>query len=104
MTLDIRFQPGPEDARRDDDDEQSQSSSETDDEDQTWDDWVSDSGIQPCKSLFDDEIFKTVEQAVGHDKEKYGFDLSAFSTKLGAYLGYIWSVYRSETVYRIGHT
>lgn len=60
------------------DDQQSSSSS---DSDNTFDDWVEDP--TPCKSLFEDVELKSVENALNHDREKFGFDLNAQSKTLG---------------------
>ncbi|KAI0072207.1 S-adenosyl-L-methionine-dependent methyltransferase [Panus rudis PR-1116 ss-1] len=59
------------------------SSSEEEDEDLTWDDWVSDSATKrPCKSLFDDTTFTSVEDVLNYDKTKFGFDLESICKKL----------------------
>ncbi|KAK2465278.1 hypothetical protein APHAL10511_002632 [Amanita phalloides] len=54
-----------------------------DDVDEDWDDWVSDSIVQPsCASLFDDNTFPTVEDALLHDQSKHGFNLDQISKRL----------------------
>ncbi|TFK70555.1 protein arginine N-methyltransferase [Pluteus cervinus] len=59
------------------------SSSEEDENDQTWDDWVSDSATkQPCQSLFDETKFQSVDEALAHDRNTHGFDLSETFSKL----------------------
>ncbi|KAK0185705.1 S-adenosyl-L-methionine-dependent methyltransferase [Armillaria mellea] len=65
-----------------DEDGPSQSSSDEDDDDQTWDDWVSDSARQPCRSLFEEKSFPSVEEALKYDHATYGFDLSGTCAKL----------------------
>ncbi|KAK0222152.1 S-adenosyl-L-methionine-dependent methyltransferase [Armillaria fumosa] len=65
-----------------DEDVPSQSSSDEDDDDQTWDDWVSDSTRQPCRSLFEERSFPSVEEALKYDNATYGFDLSGTCAKL----------------------
>ncbi|KAF8627470.1 hypothetical protein AX17_006282 [Amanita inopinata Kibby_2008] len=58
-------------------------SSDNDDEDETWDDWLSDSLTkQPCKSLFEDTILSSVEEALHNDKLKHGFDLDETCARL----------------------
>ena len=58
-------------------------SDEEDDEDQTWDDWVSDSAEnRPCKSLFEDRTFDTVQEAILNDERQHGFSLKAITTRL----------------------
>ena len=62
------------------------SSSEDDEEDQTWEDWVSDSASKrPCKSLFDDTTLYPVEQILEWDRLNHGFDLDAFCKQLCAF-------------------
>ena len=64
----------------DDDDD---SASENDDQDQTWDDWVSDSNVeQQCKSLFDDTVLPSVEAVLAYDKETYHFSLDEVCKRL----------------------
>ena len=59
-------------------------SSSDDEEDQTWDDWVSDSmSNRPCKSLFEEKDFSTVGAAVEHDKTVHNFDLEQLCARLG---------------------
>lgn len=70
------------DVRREDDDESSSG-----DEDDTWEDWVSDSiEKQPCKSLFDDTTLPSAAEALEHDTKTHGCDLNEVYTKLGALL------------------
>ncbi|KAF8158442.1 arginine N-methyltransferase 3 [Crassisporium funariophilum] len=58
------------------DPETDSASSEDDDQEETWDDWVSDSGaLQQCKSLFDDEVLSSVEEALEYDIRRHGIDL-----------------------------
>lgn len=61
------------------------SSSESDN-DQTWDDWVSDSAPQNCKSLFDDKVFPTVDAVSQYDKETHQFDLADVCKTLCMYI------------------
>lgn len=55
-------------------------SSSSSDSDNTFDDWVEDP--TPCKSLFEDVQLNSVEEAIKHDREKYGFDLNVVSQNL----------------------
>lgn len=66
------------------DSESNLTSSESDDEnDQTWDDWVSDSNAQQnCKSLFDENVFPSATEALSHDKVAHQFDLDDVSKSL----------------------
>ncbi|KAG7088874.1 hypothetical protein E1B28_012824 [Marasmius oreades] len=86
MSIRLRASPGivlPE--PEDEDDLGSVSGSECDDDDdETWEDWVSDSnpGNQPCKSLFEDKTLRSADAAVEYDKSNYGFDLNQFCSKL----------------------
>ncbi|KAF8877148.1 S-adenosyl-L-methionine-dependent methyltransferase [Gymnopilus junonius] len=51
-----------------------------DDNDQTWDDWVSDSNAElETKSLFDEQVLQSVERALTYDKEIHHFDLNNFA-------------------------
>jgi hypothetical protein len=54
------------------------------DDDQGWDDWVSDptQSQPPSKSLFDEQSFKTVAEALGYDKETHGFDFLTICSSL----------------------
>jgi type I protein arginine methyltransferase len=62
--------------------EDSSSSSEGEDE-ETWDDWVSDSNTrQGCKSLFDDKILSCVEDVVAYDRESYKVDIIEICKRL----------------------
>lgn len=59
------------------------SSSEDEEDDQTWDDWVSDSAPKSCTSLFDKEkSFDSVEKALEYDKDVKGFDLQGTCQRL----------------------
>ena len=65
------------------------SSSEDEDleEEETWDDWVSDSmENRACKSLFDEQVFSSVEKSLEHDKSAHGFDLEQTCARLSEYL------------------
>ena len=65
------------------------SSDEEDDEDQTWDDWVSDSAEKrPCKSLFENKTFDTVQEALLNDERNHGFSLKTISTRLGVHFNF----------------
>ncbi|KAF8955270.1 hypothetical protein BDZ97DRAFT_2080804, partial [Flammula alnicola] len=60
----------------DDSDNNSTASESEDDNDQTWDDWVSDSiAQQQCKSLFDETVLSSVDAALAYDKETHQFSL-----------------------------
>ena len=60
-----------------------ESSSEDEDEDLTWDDWVSDSlSKHPCKSLFENKTFDTVQEALAFDENTHGFSLKAITARL----------------------
>ena len=62
--------------------EDSSASSEGEDE-ETWDDWVSDSNTQQgCKSLFDEKILSCVEDAVAYDRENYKVDIIELCKRL----------------------
>lgn len=62
----------------------SESSSEDEDEEETWDDWVSDSlDRRPCKSLFEDKTFDSVQDALAHDESTHGFNLKDVTSRLG---------------------
>ncbi|KAJ7618910.1 protein arginine N-methyltransferase [Mycena polygramma] len=59
------------------------SSTEDNDEEETWDDWVSDSMEQrPCRSLFEDKMLPSVEEALAYDKKTHGFDLDGLCGRL----------------------
>ncbi|KAJ7595054.1 S-adenosyl-L-methionine-dependent methyltransferase [Mycena floridula] len=49
--------------------------SSEDEDDQTWDDWMSDSEVQGCKSLFDDKVLKSAPEMLTYDKANHSFDL-----------------------------
>ncbi|KAF8529315.1 S-adenosyl-L-methionine-dependent methyltransferase [Hysterangium stoloniferum] len=76
-TIHVRGAAAPANSESD-----SQSSSSGDAE-ETWDDWVSESGSTPCKSLFDDQVFPSAEAALQNDRSKHDFDLDATCSKLG---------------------
>lgn len=78
-TMSIRLRPVQNSAA--DDDGISESSSS--DQDETWDDWVDDSPPKPCRSLFDDSEFPSVDQTIAYDKATHGFDLGGAFTKMG---------------------
>jgi protein arginine N-methyltransferase 3 len=61
-------------------------SSSSEEEEETWDDWVSDSESTPCKSLFVDEVFPSAEAALQNDRYKYNFDLNATCSSLGMFV------------------
>jgi len=70
----------------DDSDDGTLSSVEDEEEEETWDDWVSDSMEQrPCRSLFDEKVLPSVEAAIAYDKNTHGFDLDAFCAGLCAW-------------------
>jgi type I protein arginine methyltransferase len=70
----------------DDPEENSGSSGEDVEDDQTWDDWISDSMLnRPCKSLFDDQVFPSVGAATEYDRVKFDFDLEKQCSDLGSY-------------------
>lgn len=55
----------------------SESEDADEDDDQNWDDWVSDSIIQQkCRSLFEDKMFPSIEEAIAYDKSAHGFDIN----------------------------
>ena len=59
-------------------------SSDEEEEEETWDDWVSDSlEKRPCKSLFEDKTFDTVQEAILNDETRHGFSLKTMTTRLG---------------------
>ncbi|TFK27687.1 arginine N-methyltransferase 3 [Coprinopsis marcescibilis] len=61
----------------------SSSSESSGEEEETWDDWVSDSNDkQECPSLFDSQVLSSAEEAVKHDVQTHGFDLNAVCSKL----------------------
>lgn len=62
---------------------ESSTSSEGEDDEETWDDWVSDSNTrQGCKSLFDETILSCVEDAVRYDRENYKVDINELCKRL----------------------
>ncbi|KIL67772.1 hypothetical protein M378DRAFT_975790 [Amanita muscaria Koide BX008] len=53
------------------------------DDDENWDDWVSDSLVQPpCKSLFDDTSFPSVEETLRYDETTHDFNLDRLCSKI----------------------
>ncbi|KAF9265191.1 S-adenosyl-L-methionine-dependent methyltransferase [Marasmius fiardii PR-910] len=64
-------------------DTESCSSDEDEEKDEeTWEDWISDSN-QSCKSLFEPEkSLENAEKAIEFDREKFGFDLNQFCKTL----------------------
>ncbi|KAI0365345.1 protein arginine N-methyltransferase [Pilatotrama ljubarskyi] len=67
----------------DEHDVRDESSSEDEDDDQTWDDWVSDSiSKRPCKSLFEDKTFDSAQEALAYDETAHGFSLKDVSSRL----------------------
>ena len=80
MSLKVPQQPPPvEDGSDIDDSDSSESTSE----EETWDDWVSDSAVRVAtKSLFDDQVFPSVTEALEHDKSVHGFALEEVCRKL----------------------
>lgn len=84
--MSLHLPPPADFSNQDGNSESDCASSESDDEDQTWDDWVSDSLIQqPCRSLFEDKTFPSVEETLLHDRHAHGFDLSNFCSALCSY-------------------
>jgi protein arginine N-methyltransferase 3 len=66
-----------------DSEEGTASSVEDNDEEETWDDWVSDSmEHRPCRSLFEDKVLPSVEEALAYDKGTHGLDLDALCGRL----------------------
>jgi protein arginine N-methyltransferase 3 len=62
----------------------SDSGSETDDSDDNCSDWASNFGeALRTKSLFDEEVFPTPEEAIAHDKAKHGVDVKEVKERLG---------------------
>ncbi|KAI6039613.1 S-adenosyl-L-methionine-dependent methyltransferase [Pisolithus marmoratus] len=67
-----------------DSDNDSLSSSHSEDyseEDNNFDDWVSDQAL-PCRSLFDQRDFTTVDEALRYDQSTHGFSLTDTYTRL----------------------
>jgi len=84
MSFKVPQQPPPADDVSDIDDSDS---SESTSEEETWDDWVSDSATRVAtKSLFDDQVFASVTEALEHDKEAHGFALEEVCKKLCTHL------------------
>lgn len=59
------------------------SNDDSDDDDENWDDWLSDSATNPCKSLFDEDVFPSAAAALQNDKLKHNFDLDDICRRLG---------------------
>ncbi|KAF4577438.1 Protein arginine N-methyltransferase 3-like C2H2 zinc finger domain-containing protein [Pleurotus pulmonarius] len=78
--MSIRLPLAPVQKSAVDDDGLSESSSS--DQDETWEDWVDDSPPKPCRSLFDDSEFPSVDQTIAYDKSTHGFDLGSAFTKM----------------------
>lgn len=78
---DISSNPPPDSAS-----ESGSSSSTGEDNDDDWNDWVDDDGSNkvPCTSLFDDSKHSTLEEAIEHDRQQHGFDLSALKLEFYA--------------------
>lgn len=56
-------------------------SSSSEEDDQTWDDWLSDS--VPCQSLFNpDKKLSSAEEALAYDNATYGFDLNQICSRI----------------------
>ncbi|KAF9019946.1 S-adenosyl-L-methionine-dependent methyltransferase [Hymenopellis radicata] len=83
MSIHLRGRPIEANLIDSDGDDVLSESSSDDDEEETWDDWVSDSAKQSCRSLFEDKIFTTVDEALAHDRSNHGFDLNTQCSKLG---------------------
>ena len=77
---------------------ESNSSSESeDDNEETWDDWVSDSNTQQnCKSLFDEKVFPSANEALEHDKNTHQFDLDDVCKSLCEYTIAIYATFYSS--------
>jgi protein arginine N-methyltransferase 3 len=56
--------------------------SSSDEDDQTWDEWASDSVAAKTSSLFEDKQFPSVAEALEYDKATYGFDLNETCSRL----------------------
>jgi type I protein arginine methyltransferase len=84
-TMSFHLPPPDNISAPNDDLEGSSASSENEDE-ETWDDWVSDSHTrQGCKSLFDEKILSSVEDAVAYDRESYKVDIIELCKRLGKF-------------------
>ena len=76
--------PPPANFEHQEGDNSDSATSDSNDDDQNWDDWISDSLIQrSCKSLFDEKVLSSVEDALKYDKETHGFDLNETCSRLG---------------------
>ncbi|KAJ7712993.1 protein arginine N-methyltransferase [Mycena metata] len=81
--MSVRLPPRSTIPEEDSGSEEGSLSSSEDDEEETWDDWVSDSMEQrPCKSLFEDKVLPSVQEALAYDKASHGFDLDALCSEL----------------------
>ncbi|KAE9402260.1 S-adenosyl-L-methionine-dependent methyltransferase [Gymnopus androsaceus JB14] len=66
--MSIHIHPTPNSIEEDHDGEDGISSSSGEDDEETWDDWVSDSVTKYCRSLFDDKTLPSVEGILAYDK------------------------------------
>lgn len=77
--------------------------SSDEDEDETWDDWISDSSTQrgDCRSLFDNKT-GNVEDIIAYDKAAHGFDLNEACARLCSFfllnLGIVRGSYNSSAL------
>jgi type I protein arginine methyltransferase len=76
--MSFRLPPGSIQPERSD----SEGSSSEDEEEETWDDWVSESGDKHCQSLFDQKTFPSAAEAIAYDKSVHGFDLKSLTKDL----------------------
>ena len=82
-TMSIRLPPPDNISGRLNSDSEESSASSDDENDETWDDWVSDSNTrQGCKSLFDEKILSCVEDAVTYDYENYKVNINELCKRL----------------------
>ncbi len=69
--------PPPTIRTNDSDSNLESSNSDLSDGDQAWDDWITDSDDeQKCRSLFDDILLPSVDEALIYDKEIHDFSLN----------------------------
>ncbi|KAI6027839.1 S-adenosyl-L-methionine-dependent methyltransferase [Pisolithus microcarpus] len=67
----------------DSDDLSSSDSEDYPEEDNNFDDWVSDQALgRPCRSLFDETDFPSVDDALRYDQSTHGFNLTETCTRL----------------------
>ncbi|KAI5995140.1 S-adenosyl-L-methionine-dependent methyltransferase [Pisolithus albus] len=67
----------------DSDDPSSSDSEDYPEEDNNFDDWVSDQALnRPCRSLFDENDFASVDDALQYDQSTHGFNLTETCTRL----------------------